>query len=509
MFDAIIFTDMSLHRQASLHLGPYKIAHLLRQQGYEVLVVNHLSHYNMQELKYLIDVSLTERTKFVGFSTTFLALLQYDDEGNKIPAKVGSMPKDTPFPQGREFGDEIFRYMLSKHSDVKFVIGGRGGIGYKNPYINYWVRGYAELSALNLMNHLAHGEELQKSTLLEDRLIVVNDPKAEGYNFTSDSMAWRKTDVVNHKVLPMETARGCIFNCKFCNFILNGKKNNDYIRQSDSLYQELLDNYNNFGITHYYFVDDTFNENIVKLKALAEMVERLPFKPQFWAFTRLELLCTMPTAIDLMDRIGVRAMFFGIETMNLETGRIVGKGYAREKQIELMRHVSENYPHITTHGSFIAGLPKEPYESLELTIQQLQTGEIPLHSWSMRPLYIAEHDGIDAASFSDIDLNWEKYGYKKLDVAPEGVILWENDQGLRYVDLFDSIMKTVSEAQRSKKFFVPGIDSFQLVNLGYELDEVIHTNLYGFNWDEVDQRIDTFVAEYKTQMIQILHDMKN
>ena len=103
----------------------------------------------------------------------------------------------------------------------------------------------------------------------------------------------------------------------------------------------------------------------------------------------------------------------------------------------------------------------------------------------------------------------EKYGYKKLDVAPEGVILWENDQGLRYVDLFDSIMKTVSEAQRSKKFFVPGIDSFQLVNLGYELDEVIHTNLYGFNWDEVDQRIDTFVAEYKTQMIQILHDMKN
>lgn len=497
MYDAVIFTDMTFFRQSSMHLGPFKVAHMLRKQGFEVLVVNHLSNYSTDELKELIDVAISPQTKFVGFSTTFMAPVNEDKKSWK-------MPKDTPFPQGREFGDQIFEYILSKNNQIKFAIGGRGGYGSENPYMNYWVKGYAENSIVHLMNHLCYGTDIPKSEVLDTGVVLINDPKAIGYDFSQDTMLWKKTDVVNHKVLPLETARGCIFNCKFCNFILNGKKTNDYIRQHSSIYDELLSNYENYGISHYYFADDTLNESTVKLEMLVEVVNQLPFKPQFWAFTRLELLCTDPAKIDLMDKIGIRAMYFGVETMHMEAGRVVGKGYSREKQIEVITQIKQNYPHISLHGSFIAGLPKEPYDSIVLTLDQLKTNDIPLDSWSMRPLFIEQFDGGDPTTYSEFDLNYEKYGYNVLDISPEGVVLWENDQGLKFVDLLGDIQKKLDDSKKTKHYYVPGIDAFQLVNVGYDLSSVLSSNLYGFDWNEADIRLDNFITEYKAQILELV-----
>lgn len=497
MYDAVIFTDMTFFRQSSMHLGPYKVAHMLRKQGFEVLVVNHLAAYSFEELQELIDSAITEQTKFVGFSITFMNNISKENNNWRLD-------KDNCFPQGREFGDRVFEYILTKNKNIKFVVGGRGLAGSESPYINYWVKGYAENSIVHLMNHLCYGTDIPKSQVLETGVVLINDPKAIGYDFSQDTMLWKNTDVVNHKVLPIETARGCIFNCKFCNFILNGKKNNDYIRNHNSLYIELLSNYENHGITHYYFADDTVNENTVKLEMLADIVNELPFKPSFWAFTRLELLCTDPAKIDLMDKIGVRAMYFGVETMHMEAGRVIGKGYSREKQIETIQYIRDNYPHISLHGSFIAGLPKEPYDSIMLTLEQLSNGEIPLHSWSMRPLFIEEFDGGDPTIYSEFDLNWQNYGYKKLSVTTDGAILWENDQGLNFVELMKELPKKVEDSRLNKRCKIPGIDSFQLVNLGYDLSFVLESPLYGFDWDEADRRTVEFIENYKRDLVNLV-----
>jgi radical SAM superfamily enzyme YgiQ (UPF0313 family) len=46
-----------------------------------------------------------------------------------------------------------------------------------------------------------------------------------------------------HENLTLETSRGCIFKCKFCNFPLIGKNKNDYIRTKEDLKQEIIYNY--------------------------------------------------------------------------------------------------------------------------------------------------------------------------------------------------------------------------------------------------------------------------
>ena len=81
---------------------------------------------------------------------------------------------------------------------------------------------------------------------------------------------WHDDDVhlLPGEGVPVEFARGCIFKCKFCSYPMNGKQNLDFVKDPELLYQELSDNYKNFGIKHYMIVDDTFNDHKEKLESI-------------------------------------------------------------------------------------------------------------------------------------------------------------------------------------------------------------------------------------------------
>jgi hypothetical protein len=71
MYDAVIFTDVTDTVTIYKAIGAYKIANTLRQQGYSCLVVDHLHAFTLDEIKKVIDNSVSINTLFVGFSTTF------------------------------------------------------------------------------------------------------------------------------------------------------------------------------------------------------------------------------------------------------------------------------------------------------------------------------------------------------------------------------------------------------------------------------------------------------
>lgn len=501
MYDVIIFTENTDPMQIAIPLGAFKVASVLRKNDYSTLVVNHLSTFTIEELKKLLDSAIGDNTKLVGFSTTFMRSVKEAD-GKKVYAMLGT---DTVFPQGKEFEDVIIAYIKSKNKNIKIIAGGgRVSETYYNSNIDYVFMGYSESSIIDLMDHLLLDKELPNSTVNEFGITVVDDRKAPRYDFTKDSMVWEKTDVVNHKVLPIEVGRGCIFKCKFCSFPLNGKKRLDYIKEAEIIYQELLDNYVKFGVEHYFIVDDTFNDHILKLKAIEEVVSRLPFQPKFWCYTRLDLLCTNPEMVPTMYNLGVRGMFFGIETLHKESGLIIGKGYDRNKQISMIKHIRETYPDISMHGSFIAGLPKEPLDSIKLTCDQLRNGEILLHSWNVQPLCIFSKT---ALSFnSDITLYPEHYGYTIKGEVPSnaGILFWENEH-----TSFEEVIKIASECvttSRTKDYFkVPSHDSFELVNYGYDLKTTMSTSHKDFGWQKVeDIQVEHFIDDYKQQLFDIL-----
>ena len=499
MTDVVLFTDNTENIQISIPLGAFKVASVLRKAGYDTLVVNHFSNFTIDELKTLIDRAVDTNTKLIGFSTTFFNRLSIIN-GKRTYQPIGF---DTIFPLGKEVEDQFISYVKTKYPDIKFMVGGSKAIpDYFNTNINYVCVGYSEDSVVNLLNHLSAGEDLKHSYINEHGITIIDDRKAANYSFADDDMVWQKTDIVNHRVLPLEIGRGCIFKCKFCSFPLQGKKGFDHIKKPEVLYKELLDNYERHGITHYLIVDDTFNDYTDKLKSIESVVTRLPFQPKFWCYARLDLICTRPETLDILYNIGVRGMYFGIETLDLTAGKIIGKGFDREKQIEMLHHIRKTYPDIALHGSFIAGLPRESLESIKLTCYQLENGQIPLHSWMIRPLLINENT--TSLNFnSDINVNYEKYGYESAGVY-SGYILWKNEHTSIF-EAKDLSTKCMENSRKKEYFHVPGHDSFEMLNYGCDVQETMLTPFKDFDFHLIETiKYDSFMTEYKFKLMQLI-----
>ena len=127
----------------------------------------------------------------------------------------------------------------------------------------------------------------------------------------------------------------------------------------------------------------------------------------------------------LLKELNLKGMFFGIETLYLPTGRLIGKGFDPEKQIAMLQHIRQTYGNeIHTTGSFIAGLPGESVASIEKTQQRLLSREIPLHEIQFWPL------SFDDKKFfywqSSLSLNFEKFGYSHCEDSIPGYVGWKS-----------------------------------------------------------------------------------
>ena len=263
MYNSIIFTDVTDNIRADKALGAYKVAQALRENGYSCLVVDHLHIFDKNELFDILDVALGNTTYLVGFSNTFFA------DSNVTKNADGSTPhfkyplENSFFPQGREFENEVIEYIRKKNPKTKTALGGNGwtGTNGRNKNIDYQILGYAEMSMVNLLDHLSKGATLNNSHRNLWGITIIDDRTAKGYDFQHSRMDWEYADVLNQTVLPLEVARGCIFKCKFCAFPMNGKQNLDFVRDPKIMAYELEKNYEEYGVTTYNIVDDTFNDS--------------------------------------------------------------------------------------------------------------------------------------------------------------------------------------------------------------------------------------------------------
>ena len=107
MYNVIIFTDSTDNILTMMPLGPYKIGHVLRKHGYSCLIINHLSDFTSEELKQIIDLTVSDDTYLVGFGTTFLRSVEVERNEHEPTPAYPDMPANTVFPQGKEFENEF------------------------------------------------------------------------------------------------------------------------------------------------------------------------------------------------------------------------------------------------------------------------------------------------------------------------------------------------------------------------------------------------------------------
>jgi Radical SAM superfamily len=425
-YDVILFTGF--HEETVKTFGAHKCAHELRLAGFRTLVINHLHEFNISELKKILLSAVGSNTLFVGFSNTFLQ----PQVEQKNPQRSIKTVFENFLPHGNTVEQEFADYLHSINPTCKIVLGGtRTFYNIRNPNVDYAVIGYADLSIINLAQHLRDQVPLLKAKRNLNRITVIDDPLADGFDFVNSTMHWCDDDImVPGERLLLEISRGCIFSCRFCNYRLNGKKNLDYLKHYETIRQELLYNYEKYNVTCYRLLDDTYNDTKEKIDIMLDVVKSLPFKPQFWAYIRLDLMAKHPETIDKLIESGIVHMYFGIETLDKKAGAIIGKGYSAQKQIETIQYIKKTYgDRVFLYGSFICGLPAETKDSVRNTMQKLLSKEIPLDNVYYRPLEIRRKEYETWHSAFGLDMT--KYGFREVSWGENNQLTqdvnWESD----------------------------------------------------------------------------------
>jgi radical SAM superfamily enzyme YgiQ (UPF0313 family) len=402
----IIFTGLGNDNLFSRPAGAFRIRTFLEQHNYNIEVIDFFDSFTTSELNRLLQRFISDKTLFIGVSVTFF------NNFTKI--------------------NELFSIVKNKYPKIKTIIGGteinlhtteNNCLNIK--LVDRIIWGYAEATILHYLDFLTK-KRLDGINWVPYHGTYAIDAEA---NYGTDSrdltIEWKNSDIINKHVLPIEISRGCIFKCKFCQFPLLGKKKNDYIRDEVNITQELVKNYEKYGVTTYTFQDDTFNDNLVKLEKVANAIAKSNIKIKYAAYLRADLLARFPETISMLVDTGLISAQFGIESFKEEARKLIGKGGNLEKQFDAIKKL-KSLGNIWTSTGLIVGLPYETEDEIYKTHEWfLNQNEIYFNRWQFYGLYIRTNA---MTRLSGFDKEYAKYGYKLLPV-PELCINahWIND----------------------------------------------------------------------------------
>lgn len=470
-------------------VGAYQLANVLRSEGYTVQVIDQfpwVAYLGKETILQLFDKFVGPETLWIGYSSTWFKRITEMRPGHNdhtpggLYNNVEEIRANTKLLPEPELV-EIKQFVLNKNPNVKFVLGGaraplgRGGKFSNSKFIDYFIEGYADTAVLKFSKWcLNNSSEIKMSENPDGSFTISDDIKAAEFDYNNFKFTWAREDLVNYgESLPMEIARGCIFSCAFCAYPLNGRKKMDYLKNPEILRQQFVENYEKYGTIHYFFLDDTFNDSIDKLRILQdECFSKLNFQPRFSAFMRLDLIAAHPESIELLKNIGVESASFGIESMNYEANKTIGKGIGKTKIIETLHQLREEWPKdVILEAQFIMGLPNETEETITEWLDELLDPEFPLDSAKIEPLWLSDLNASGMRNKlwkSKFELDPEKYGYTFPN--PTVPTYWVNNKGFSLQDA-EELKKSYGTRWKIKER--PGwVGDRGVVNIGVPEDEI-------------------------------------
>ena len=461
------------------------MANVLREAGYNILVIDMYSTLSMEELKNLLDKAITKETLFFGYSSTFFYAAARSDR------LVGEHPNELAFPTSREYFIETNHYVKSLNPNIKIMYGGASVSHYINTVesdqrdfnVDYIVDGYAETMVVDVVNNIRDNLPQRPSKLVKTTEYINYDREAKGYDFRNHHHDWHESDcIAPGEVLPLEVARGCVFKCKFCSFPLLGKKKNDmsYIRTEECLLREIQENYERYQTRQYMIVDDTFNERTDKMETLLRVRDKSKIDLEFGAYVRLDLVSKKPEQIPLIRDLNIVFQCYGIESFTYEAAASIGKGGDPKQMLETMHEIHHQMNgKVAMDSGHIIGLPNETPETLERSVQLMI--DSPIDAVYFFALTLAK----SAYGKSELWENAPKYGYTLIDdpYIPNKQT-WKND-----VWDYDACFKIATDLEKkyvdSGRTKLGGAGGFGMINLGYDFLEAAKMPLKTFRSDAV------------------------
>ena len=471
----IIFTGLeisphSLYRGA----GAYRIRTALEDAGISCLVVDFFQHFSNDDIFKLLETYVTAETVWIGFSTTFFNTTTEINEN-----------------------DTFWKTVKKLYPHVKLIFGGSKALVQETEFIDYYITGYADDAVV----------EFTKTINTFDKKIINSNQDYNKKDLSNISIKWKDIDMIlPGSSLPMEIARGCIFNCAFCNFPMNNKKKFDYFRNVDNIADELKENYERYGVTDYSFMDDTFNDSIQKLEMLHTAISKLDFKISYSTYIKPELLVAQPDQIPLLIETGLKYAAYGLESLNPDTRQAIFKMKDPNRILEALQVMHKN--NISNQCTMIVGLPHESVESVYTSFDVLYNADYIDH-FSYYSLTI--HNPNNYAYTSPIDKNPTGFGYfvKPRDVVKSTSAGRTNGAPMTWYNEYmnesrASQIATELNDRCTERFKIPVWYRESLLNLGFDVDK--HNKEHGgylhkLPYNTLKNAKQQFITNYKKQLI--------
>ncbi len=164
--------------------------------------------------------------------------------------------------------------------------------------------------------------------------------------------------------LPLQSTRGCSFNCDFCPYMVSQTK---LFRRRDPIdvVEEMERNMRIYGMRSFLFRDICFTLNKKHSAAIAEEMLRRGLDLEWGCETRLDCLTT--ELVDLMVKAGLRGINLGIESVSNDILKTVGK---KNPEIEHQEATIETLQRrgVRINAFYMLGLPGDTVESMQRTI---------------------------------------------------------------------------------------------------------------------------------------------
>jgi len=380
MHHALIFSIKQTY--AARNNGAHRIATFLRSHGWDVEVVDYAESWPIELLKEFVRQRVTKHTVFFGFSSFFNA---WPSDFNKFTA---FLKKQYPF--------------------VKTIIGGQSVAKTPAENIEYWIDSFGEMAILELVKSFVGNSAPIKYDLqhLGSKKLIRANISYPSFPMDSYQVIMEKRDYLQpYEWLGTEFSRGCKFSCDFCNFPILGVKG-DYSRTQEDFEYEMRYNFDNFGIKNYYVADETFNDRTEKIQKFADVTDQLKFKPFFSGFIRADLLISKPESWEHLARLNFGGQYYGIESFNHASAKLVGKGMHPDRLKAGLLSVKEYFDkEIFYRGniSLIVGLPHETKDTWSETQKWLGA------NWLDQAITIYPLD-VEDSEFENSNTNTSKFG---------------------------------------------------------------------------------------------------
>jgi radical SAM superfamily enzyme YgiQ (UPF0313 family) len=171
----------------------------------------------------------------------------------------------------------------------------------------------------------------------------------------------------------IDCSRGCPFNCSFCSIIsVQGREMR--VRSPESLERAIRENYRLHRILFYFFTDDNFARNkcwreVFDILIRLREEENIPIQFMIQVDTQSHKI---PGFIDLAARAGCSQVFIGMESINPENLKAVGK---TQNNVQSYKDLISAWRQkkITTHAAYIFGFPFDTPESIQEDVRRLQS----------------------------------------------------------------------------------------------------------------------------------------